>query len=240
MATETETEWTTWRFHAWHRISVGPLLLRACVSVALFWALCHFVDAGPTGRRLALLYSAALTVSEAVDLGRRRPCAASVRCALWALEGSYLAAHAALFLAPVGPMADAWVAAFVLVAVSDAAQYAFGRALGRHRTNRWSPNKTLEGYAGGFVAAWAFAWLTSAPDGGVSQLTAVVVVVVSLGFLGDAAASALKRRLGVKDFGSALGQQGGWMDRLDSSLFLGLVPAYVAAGYLPAFRCAFA
>ena len=82
--------------------------------------------------------------------------------------------------------------------------------------------------------------LKLAPDGGVSQLTAVVGVVVSLGFLGDTAASVLKRRLGVKDFGWVLGRQGGWMDRLDSSLFLGLVPLSIAAGYLPAFRCAFA
>ena len=48
--------------------------------------------------------------------------------------------------------------------------------------------------------------------------------------IGDLAASLVKRRLGIKDYGYIMGEHGGAMDRLDSVLFIS--PAVFAFYYV--------
>jgi len=57
-------------------------------------------------------------------------------------------------------------------------------------------------------------------------LTQIAVLLAVLGPIGDLCASAIKRRLGIKDFGSIMPGHGGILDRADS-----LIPAFPATYY---------
>lgn len=103
----------------------------------------------------------------------------------------------------------------------DSGAYFVGRWLGKRKIARAiSPAKTLEGSVANLVlcvlVGVAFGrWI------GVSTATALVVGVGVgvLGQLGDLFESALKRAVGVKDFGGVLPGHGGVLDRFDSLLF---------------------
>ena len=114
------------------------------------------------------------------------------------------------------------VVAFVLVTTaSDIGGYAAGVLTGRHpMAPSVSPKKSWEGFAGSAVAcvgvgALAVRLLLDGPWWGGALLGAAVVLVATLGDLGE---SMLKRDLGIKDMGSILPGHGGVMDRLDSLL----------------------
>jgi phosphatidate cytidylyltransferase len=125
----------------------------------------------------------------------------------------------------------AWVL-FVLVVIclGDAGAYFAGKYYGKHRfSSRVSPQKTLEGLAGGvagnFVGMLIMAIIVPGlpPLKALAQLTLLLAVA---GPLGDLCASAVKRRLQIKDFGVIMPGHGGLMDRADS-----LIPAFPATYY---------
>jgi phosphatidate cytidylyltransferase len=117
----------------------------------------------------------------------------------------------------------AWLVLYtqLVVSAADTGAYLVGRAIGRHKmAPAVSPGKTWEGAAGGFVAAVAVAWF----GGGFLGLPPVMSGVsgVALGLLaplGDLAKSAMKREVGIKDFGNLIPGHGGVLDRFDSLLF---------------------
>lgn len=102
---------------------------------------------------------------------------------------------------------------------NDVAQYLWGKLLGRHKiVPRVSPNKTWEGFIGGFLTTAGLAvlmapWLT--PMSRAHALGAGLMIAWA-GFIGDVVISALKRDLGVKDSGSLIPGHGGILDRIDS------------------------
>ena len=113
---------------------------------------------------------------------------------------------------------------FVLLVTwaADAAAYYVGKTLGsRPLAPRLSPNKTVEGFLGGLIAAPVAAWI-----GHVWFLPAIRpvdclilgVLFTVLGLLGDLSESALKRYAGVKDSGALIPGHGGMLDRIDSLL----------------------
>jgi phosphatidate cytidylyltransferase len=99
-----------------------------------------------------------------------------------------------------------------------------------------SPNKSVEGLAGGVVlaigAAIGIGYLMDPFD--IQAGAALGLVVAAVAPLGDLAESALKRSLGVKDMGTILPGHGGILDRIDAFLFV-IPPAWVLyemLGYL--------
>jgi len=118
----------------------------------------------------------------------------------------------------------------------DTAALYIGKAFGRHKlAPHVSPGKTWEGAAGsvacGVLAGGIYAhYLLPAFAPGTALALAAVGNIA--GQLGDLCESALKRGVGVKDSGSSLPGHGGWLDRVDSTLFS--VPVvYVLLKLLP-------
>ena len=112
---------------------------------------------------------------------------------------------------------------YVVVAVFDGFSQVFGQLFGRNRiTGRVSPAKTAEGAAGGLAsAALAGITLRGLVDYSVSHALIICGGLVCAAFLGDLAASWVKRKQGVKDFGTLLPGHGGILDRFDSLLAAG-------------------
>lgn len=105
--------------------------------------------------------------------------------------------------------------------MSDVLQYVWGKLAGRHRiASTISPNKTVEGFAGGVLTATALGaslwWITPFTP---MQSAAMSLVITLLGFFGGLTMSAIKRDRGIKDFGSTIEGHGGFLDRIDSLCF---------------------
>lgn len=120
----------------------------------------------------------------------------------------------------------------VAVAAGDTAAYFTGKAFGRRPLSpRVSPNKTVEGAAGGLAASLvagagvAAAFLPAVPWG---YAALVSVLVGAAGQAGDLFESLLKRAAGVKDSGTILPGHGGMLDRADAAIAAGPV-LYLAA-----------
>lgn len=119
---------------------------------------------------------------------------------------------------------------FALIVATDAGAYYVGRRFGERKlAPSISPGKTLEGFAGGFSVSLIVGVL-----GGVALEDAPIFLTAALGALvglvgpvGDLSASALKRSLGVKDFGRSIPGHGGALDRLDT--FLSAAPVFYLA-----------
>lgn len=121
--------------------------------------------------------------------------------------------------------------ALILNWVGDTGAYVVGRKFGKHKlAPRVSPKKSWEGAAASVVTAVLFAgaylvWFVRVPVLHAVLLTGAANIA---GQLGDLAESAIKRGAGVKDSSSILPGHGGFLDRVDSTLFaLPVVYAYV-------------
>lgn len=125
------------------------------------------------------------------------------------------------------------LAMFVFIWVNDSGAYLVGSMLGRHKLfERISPNKSWEGFWGGFAACVAaayamFSYLNDFFSGpsAAAWIGLGVVVSVSATF-GDLMESLFKRTAGVKDSGKLMPGHGGILDRIDSLLLV--VPAVLA------------
>jgi len=152
------------------------------------------------------------------DLAKSLPAAAAFMLGVVYIFGAW---RCAIELRAIDPN---WLMfALLLSWAGDTAALYVGKALGRHAlAPRVSPSKTWEGaagsVAGGLIAGLLYAHyrIPSAP--------AVLVLVLAgvgniAGQIGDLCESAMKRGAGVKDSGNTLPGHGGWLDRIDSSLF---------------------
>ena len=113
----------------------------------------------------------------------------------------------------------AWLV--LVVESSDVLQYVWGKLAGRRKVAPLlSPSKTWEGLVGGVVSSAALGtalwWITPFTPW---QAAAVALVVDVMGFLGGLVMSAIKRDVGIKDFGHLIAGHGGILDRVDSLCF---------------------
>lgn len=118
---------------------------------------------------------------------------------------------------------------YVIVAVFDGFSQVSGQLFGRHAlAPRLSPHKTIEGLAGGAVAALLAATMLR-DRVAVAAWEAVPkgAVVTAIALAGGLVASWIKRRAGIKDFGRLLPGHGGVLDRFD-----GVLPALALGGWL--------
>lgn len=112
----------------------------------------------------------------------------------------------------------------ILVAFTfDAFSQITGQLAGKYKiTTRISPNKTLEGFAGGMV----FSLLAVMLANYWMNQPWLPIMIMAIGtalaaFAGDLLASMMKRINDIKDFSNWLPGQGGFLDRFDSLVFAG-------------------
>lgn len=115
------------------------------------------------------------------------------------------------------------VSALVITWGNDTMAYFAGRLFGKHKLYpEVSPNKTWEGFFGGFVGAIGFLFLQRAfffPTLTVLDCFVLGGLGSVLGPAGDLCESMLKRAYGVKDSGVIIPGHGGMLDRIDALIF---------------------
>jgi phosphatidate cytidylyltransferase len=116
--------------------------------------------------------------------------------------------------------------ALAVVCLTDMLAYFIGMAFGKHKLcPNLSPKKSVEGAAGGLlggvIAGAVIFYLQPLLkiDYPLWVFLALSPVCSVLGQIGDLAASAIKREMGIKDFGNIFPGHGGMLDRFDSLLF---------------------
>jgi len=116
----------------------------------------------------------------------------------------------------------------------DTAAYFAGRAFGKHKLAPVvSPKKTVEGAAGGvagsiaagvvLTAVYRLLFTNLTVQVNVRHYLALIImgaIASVLGICGDLFASAVKRQVGIKDYGTIFPGHGGIMDRFDSVMFI--------------------
>jgi phosphatidate cytidylyltransferase len=129
----------------------------------------------------------------------------------------------------MGLLFDVLIATFA----GDTLAYFVGRAYGRTQfAPLISPNKTLEGLAGGIVGGTLGFWCAGLYQDWLTGWDALLIgfLVAITAPLGDLFESLIKRDLEVKDTGRLFGAHGGVLDRLDAVLFTVVVGYYAAVG----------
>lgn len=216
------------------------LAVLATVAVLCFREFCtivarHNIDPpGPAGyaaglvllvapqadvRLLTVVALVALTLAlYSKDLARGLPRAAALLLGVMYVFGTWRMGAELRAISPY------WLLfALVLNWIGDTAAYYVGRPFGRHKlAPRLSPAKSWEGSLASVAASAVFGffylgWLM--PEVPVAQGLVLAVAGNVAGQLGDLAESAMKRGAGLKDSGNLLPGHGGWLDRVDSSMF---------------------
>lgn len=110
---------------------------------------------------------------------------------------------------------------------TDVFAYTAGKLIGKHKFSQISPNKTIEGCIGGVIGAiimnLGYTWIISTffqVNYNILAIIGITIILSLLSQLGDFAASAIKRHVGVKDFSHLIPGHGGMLDRIDSVIFI--------------------
>lgn len=138
------------------------------------------------------------------------------------------------------PDGDLWVFTGLTAAwFADAGAYAIGSRFGRHKmAPRLSPKKTWEGYLGGLLTSvvinglFAWIWSLRAPQFTPWIGALLGLIIGAIAPIGDLGVSMFKRQFGVKDTSQLLPGHGGMLDRLDSTLWAGVLSYYIISLFL--------
>jgi len=126
-----------------------------------------------------------------------------------------------------------WLMYALLVSwAGDIGAYYVGRAFGEHQlAERISPKKSWEGAIASVITSVLLAGgylVYVGRAAGIPEAIGLTIVANIAGQVGDLAESSMKRGAGVKDSGALLPGHGGFLDRVDSTLFvLPVVWAYL-------------
>lgn len=129
---------------------------------------------------------------------------------------------------------------FISAFGSDIFAYLVGMLFGKHPlVPQLSPKKSVEGAIGGIVGAIilsvVYALIVQNHIPGVDNTLILFPVITLFGAaasqVGDLAASAIKRKVGIKDFGKLIPGHGGILDRVDSVIIVAPI-IYIVAIYL--------
>ena len=212
-------------FHEFDHIAAAQGILRAGIPGMAAGLVLLFTPDPFLGVIVVAL--AAMTLAlRAGDLAKALPAAAAFLLGVVYVFGAW---RCAMGLRDINPH---WLMIALLVSwAGDTAALYVGKSIGRHKlAPRISPGKTWEGAAGS-VAGAAIASGVYAhyliPDESMAVVLAVAAAANIAGQAGDLCESAFKRGAGLKDSGTMLPGHGGWLDRVDSSLFS--VPVVYAA-----------
>jgi phosphatidate cytidylyltransferase len=155
----------------------------------------------------------------------------------WTMAGIFYVGWLLSFLVALRNVAGdgrGWVFLVILCTfASDICAYLVGRVLGKHKIAPYiSPNKSWEGsisgVAGSIILSVAVVYFFKLP---VSSGAAVIlgILISVIGQLGDLVKSLFKRNMEVKDSGNILPGHGGFLDRMDSLAFAGVLIYYIVA-----------
>jgi len=127
----------------------------------------------------------------------------------------------------------AWYAVFCAFGTDIFAFFA-GTLFGKHKmAPNISPKKSVEGSIGGVLGSLLlcglYGWL--AMPGFLIHSLIIGAIGSGMAQLGDFCASAIKRRLDIKDFGKLIPGHGGILDRIDSLMFTAPAVYYYLAIY---------
>lgn len=181
------------------------------VAVALIAAVAEYYKI-PAVRWLTALVAAAMVFETMrLKIKNKKFCALRVAFGVWLI----LVGVAGYF---VGTKPWIILLLLIVIAAADTGAWFFGHKLGGDKM--WaaiSPNKTWSGQIAGIICGTVAAILYGllGTDMFMPQLMWIGISVSLLSQYGDIAASALKRKLGIKDFGNLLPGHGGVIDRFD-------------------------
>ncbi|NNT72751.1 phosphatidate cytidylyltransferase [Flavobacterium sp. IMCC34852] len=115
------------------------------------------------------------------------------------------------------------ISILIIIWCNDTFAYLVGITMGKNKLfERISPKKTIEGFVGGVVfsvvAGILLAQFYLHQD--LIKWIIIAMIVSAFGTLGDLIESKFKRIAGVKDSGNIMPGHGGFLDRLDSIIFV--------------------
>lgn len=134
-----------------------------------------------------------------------------------------LASYLFLFSLYLGFGMESLLWLLVVVAGADVGAYFVGKSIGSTQFCKTSPNKTIEGVAGGVITAAILGTVFSLEEIGFFAALFISLTVAIASVFGDLFESYLKREADVKDSGDILPGHGGILDRTDGYLFGGVV-----------------
>ena len=111
---------------------------------------------------------------------------------------------------------------FIFSVISfDVFSYLLGKFLGKNQLTKISPNKTIEGFVGGFTISFIFSLIFAYYFGLIININLVFFIILILfsALIGDLIESYYKRKNDLKNSSELIPGHGGVFDRFDSFLF---------------------
>ena len=122
-----------------------------------------------------------------------------------------------------------WIV-FLAAFGTDIFAFFTGKLFGRHKLiPSVSPKKTVEGSIGGIIGSVVLCGLFGYFFLDKEFLTCIIIGILGgvVSQLGDLSASVIKRKIGIKDWGTLIPGHGGILDRIDSVLFTAPLVFYI-------------